>query len=114
MKNLINFLIIIFTITQATFSQIVQVRAGSYTTNFPGVDEAGRNSYPSGEPQVSGPATKTRFEIGLNLKCEKPAGILEEIKAANSMCSHKINLNSLDEVNSEVLNWVKVAYEKSI
>ena len=60
------------------------------------------------------PATKTRFEIGLNLKGEKPAGILEEIKAANSMCSHKINLNSLDEVNSEVLNWVRAAYEKSI
>ena len=60
------------------------------------------------------PATKTRFEIGLNLKGEKPAGILEEIKAANSMCSHKINLSSLDEVNTEVLNWVKAAYEKSI
>ena len=56
MKNLINSLIIIFTITQATFSQIVQVGAGSYTTSFPGVDEAGRNSYPSGEPQLSGPA----------------------------------------------------------
>ena len=56
MKNLINSLIIIFTITQATFSQIVQVGAGSYTTSFPGVDEAGRNSYPSVEPQLSGPA----------------------------------------------------------
>ena len=60
------------------------------------------------------PATKTRFEIGLNLKGENPAGILEEIKAANSMCSHKINLSSMDEINSEVLNWVKVAYEKSV
>ena len=60
------------------------------------------------------PATKTRFKIGLNLKGEKPVGILEEIKAANSMCSHKINLSSLDEVNTEVLNWVKAAYEKSI
>ena len=60
------------------------------------------------------PATKTRFEIGLNLKGEKPAGILEEIKAANSMCSHKINLNSLDEVNGVVLKWIKIAYEKSI
>ena len=30
------------------------------------------------------PATKTRFEIGLNLKGEKPAGILEEIKAATA------------------------------
>ena len=60
------------------------------------------------------PATKTRFEIGLNLKGEKPVGMLEEIKASNSMCSHKINLSSLDEVNTEVLNWVKVSYEKSI
>ena len=60
------------------------------------------------------PATKTRFEIGLNLKGEKSSGILEEIKATNSMCSHKINLTSLDEVNSEVLNWVKASYEKSI
>ncbi|SVC45052.1 uncharacterized protein METZ01_LOCUS297906, partial [marine metagenome] len=32
----------------------------------------------------------------------------------NSMCSHKINLSSLDEVSTEVLNWVKAAYEKSI
>ena len=56
MKNLINSLIIIFTITQATFSQIVQVGAGSYTTSFPGVDEAGRNEYPSGSPQLSGNA----------------------------------------------------------
>ena len=58
--------------------------------------------------------TKTKFEIGLNLKGEKPAGILEEIKATNSLCSHKINLSSLDEVNTEVLNWIKAAYEKSI
>ena len=60
------------------------------------------------------PATKTRFEIGLNLRGEKPAGLLEEIKASNSMCSHKINLSSVDEINSEVLNWIKVAYEKSV
>ena len=60
------------------------------------------------------PATKTRFEIGLNLKGEKSSGILEEIKATNSMCSHKINLTSLDEVNSEVFNWVRASYEKSI
>ncbi len=56
MKNLINALIIIFTITHATFSQIVQVGEGSYTTSFPGTDSAGRNEYPSGSPQLSGNA----------------------------------------------------------
>ncbi len=56
MKKIINSLAIIFIITTSAFSQIVPVGNGSYTTVFPGVDEAGRNSYPSGEPQVSGPA----------------------------------------------------------
>lgn len=36
--------------------QVIQVGSGSYTTVFPGVDAANRNSYPSGSPQVSGNA----------------------------------------------------------
>lgn len=39
------------------FSQIINVGSGSYTLNFPGTDEAGRNGYPSGEPQITGPAS---------------------------------------------------------
>jgi len=35
---------------------MVNVGSGSYTTNFPGVDAAARNSYPSGTPQLSGKA----------------------------------------------------------
>ena len=34
----------------------VPVGNGSYTTNFPGTDSAGRNGFPSGSPQVSGNA----------------------------------------------------------
>lgn len=37
-------------------AQIVQAGQGSYTTNFPGTDAAGRNGYPSGTPYVVGPA----------------------------------------------------------
>jgi endo-1,3(4)-beta-glucanase len=37
-------------------SQIVGVGAGSYTTQFPGTDAAGRNGYPSGTPYLSGQA----------------------------------------------------------
>ena len=33
-----------------SFGQIINVGDGSYTTLFPGVDEAGRNTYPSGTP----------------------------------------------------------------
>ena len=42
-------------------SEIISVGSGSYTTSFPGEGEAGRNSFPSGEPQVSGPALKKKI-----------------------------------------------------
>ena len=38
-----------------TFAQ-VNVGNGSYTETFPGTDQAGRNAFPSGSPQVSGNA----------------------------------------------------------
>ncbi len=56
------------------------------------------------------PATKTRFEVGINLKGQEPEGKLIAEKP-NSMCSHRINLTSLDDVDEEVLNWIKAAYE---
>ena len=62
---------------------------------------------------ILNPATKSRFEIGLIIKDQKGEGILEEVKTSNSMCSHKINLSSIEQIDSEVLNWVKVAYKKS-
>lgn len=38
------------------FGQIVPVGSGSYTTQFPGTDQAGRNSFPSGIPLTTGTA----------------------------------------------------------
>ena len=53
----IKIVIIIFTILPLiSSSQVVNVGSGSYTTQFPGTDNAGRNGYPSGSPQVSGVA----------------------------------------------------------
>ena len=43
-------------ISSFLIGEIITVGNGSYTTTFPGYDEAGRNSFPSGEPQISGPA----------------------------------------------------------
>lgn len=59
------------------------------------------------------PATKTRFEIGINLKGTKGKGILEEINKANSMCSHKIKITDSKQVNKELINWLKLAYENA-
>ncbi|MBK7338730.1 MAG: DUF4287 domain-containing protein [Saprospirales bacterium] len=59
------------------------------------------------------PATKTRFEIGINLKGQAPTGKLEAINSANAMCSHKINLADISDIDKEVIDWIKAAYEKA-
>ncbi|MEJ8758277.1 DUF5655 domain-containing protein [Pontibacter sp. H259] len=59
------------------------------------------------------PATKTRFEIGLNMKGQEASGVLETIDKANAMCSHKINVTSQEEITPEVINWIKTAYTQA-
>uniref|UniRef100_UPI0040493A38 DUF4287 domain-containing protein n=1 Tax=Fulvivirga sp. TaxID=1931237 RepID=UPI0040493A38 len=59
------------------------------------------------------PTTKTRFEIGINLKGQPASGKLEEVTAANAMFSHKINLADINDANSEVLDWLKKAYDSA-
>ncbi|MEO5789107.1 DUF4287 domain-containing protein [Gelidibacter sp.] len=59
-----------------------------------------------------GPATKTRFEIGINLKGQEPSDRLEAEKP-NAMCSHKIKIANINDIDSEVINWIKNAYENA-
>ena len=59
------------------------------------------------------PATKTRFEIGINLKGQDAKGKLEAINSANAMCSHKINLTELKDIDKEVIQWLKSAYDNA-
>ena len=56
---------------------------------------------------------KTRFEIGINLKGQDPKGKLEVINSTNSMCSHKINLTDLKDIDKEVIEWIKTAYNNA-
>lgn len=58
------------------------------------------------------PATKTRFEIGINLKGQESKGRLEAEKP-NAMCSHKISLTQIDDIDEEVLKWIRLAYENA-
>lgn len=61
---------------------------------------------------VLNPASKTRFEIGFNLKGVEPKGKLEAEKP-NGICSHKINLAEINEIDEEVISWIKMAFEKA-
>jgi predicted transport protein len=59
------------------------------------------------------PATKTRFEIGINLKGQEAKGKLEAINTPNAMCSHRINVAELKDIDSEVIGWLKTAFERA-
>jgi predicted transport protein len=56
------------------------------------------------------PASKLRFEIGFNLKGVEPKGKLEAEKP-NGICSHKINLADIKEIDKEVIDWIKMAFD---
>lgn len=52
----VSVIIVFLHATFSLISQIIPVGNGSYTNVFPGVDEANRNTFPSGTPYVSGVA----------------------------------------------------------
>ena len=59
------------------------------------------------------PATRTRFEIGINLRGQEHMGKLEAINTPNAMCSHRINLSDIEDIDKEVINWLKSAYNNA-
>ena len=61
---------------------------------------------------ILNPATKTRFEIGINLKGQEPTNKLE-LEKPLAMCSHKIKINHMDEIDENVVSWLKMAYENA-
>ncbi|MHA6288235.1 DUF4287 domain-containing protein [Maricaulis sp. CAU 1757] len=56
------------------------------------------------------PSTKTRVDLGLNLKGVEPAGRLEAAGSFNAMVTHRVRLSAPDEVDADVEAWLKQAY----
>jgi hypothetical protein len=57
-----------------------------------------------------GPKTNTRFEVGINAKdLKNNARLVEQPKG--SMCNYIVNLTDAKEVDSELIAWIKTAYE---
>ncbi len=59
------------------------------------------------------PSTKTRVDLGLNLKGTEPTGNLEASGSFNSMCSHRMRLSGMEDISADVLNWLRSAYEQA-
>lgn len=59
-----------------------------------------------------GPATNTRFEVGLNMKGVKATSRLLALPPGG-MCQYKVNLTEAKEVDKELVDWIKQAYESA-
>ncbi len=59
------------------------------------------------------PSTKTRVDLGINLKGEPPKERLEAAGSFNSMVSHRVRLTSVADVDKEVLGWLKAAWDRA-
>lgn len=57
------------------------------------------------------PSTASRIDVGINLKGVEPGGSLEKSGSFNAMCTHRVRLNSLDDVNDDLIGWLRQAYD---
>ena len=60
------------------------------------------------------PATKTRIDLGFKLKDKPITERLENSGPFGTMCTHRVKLSEPKEIDSELKEWIKEAYEKSI
>ena len=59
------------------------------------------------------PSTKTRVDVGINLKGEDSTERLEASGSFNSMVSHRVRTAQVEDVDDELIAWLKLAYERS-
>lgn len=59
-----------------------------------------------------GPATNTQVEVGLNMKGIPGTARLVEQKPGG-MCQYKVRLSTLEEIDQELIGWLKTAYDSA-
>lgn len=59
-----------------------------------------------------GPATNTRVEVGLNMKGVPATERLQELPAGQ-MCNYKVRLAAPQEVDAELIAWIRTAYDSA-
>jgi predicted transport protein len=59
------------------------------------------------------PSTKTRLDVGLNIKGVTPSGIAEAGSSWNAMCTHRIKVEDEKTINNDLVNWIKMAYDQA-
>jgi hypothetical protein len=52
-----------------------------------------------------------RVDVGINLKGIAAGGRLEDSGSFNSMCTHRVRVGEVGEVNDELIGWLRQAYD---
>jgi predicted transport protein len=60
------------------------------------------------------PATKTRIDLGLKLKDTPTTERLENSGPFGTMCTHRVKLHDINQIDEELVSWIKEAYEKAL
>lgn len=59
------------------------------------------------------PATKTRIDLGLKIKDKPTTDRLENSGPFGSMCTHRVKLSDIDQIDDELIGWLKEGYQKA-
>jgi hypothetical protein len=59
------------------------------------------------------PSTKTRVDIGIKIKGYEPSGRLEAAGSFNSMVTHRVRVSQVQDVDADLLGWLRMAYKES-
>ncbi|MBL4663320.1 MAG: DUF4287 domain-containing protein, partial [Flavobacteriaceae bacterium] len=59
------------------------------------------------------PATKTRIDLGLKIKDKPITDRLENSGPFGSMCTHRVKLLDVSNIDNELIEWLKEAYQKA-
>jgi predicted transport protein len=59
------------------------------------------------------PSTKTRMDIGLIVRDKGPSERFESAGSWNAMCTHRVRVGEKDEIDSQLVEWLKEAYENA-
>ena len=59
------------------------------------------------------PSTKTRVDIGINLKGNDPTDRLEKSGSFNSMVSHRVRITDVAHIDDELIGWLREAYDRA-
>ncbi|MGD2129486.1 MAG: DUF5655 domain-containing protein [Lysobacterales bacterium] len=83
----------------------------------PGLEVAPKKTYVSLRHKTQfalvQPSTKTRVDLGIKLKGKPPTARLEDSGSFNSMVTHRVRLETPGEVDKEVIDWLKAAFDAS-